>query len=48
VLRHRLQPNYEAEAQDLSADRLIDRLLDTVPRARSSTADHPRVQPLLA
>jgi len=30
VLRHRLVPSYEAEAQDLSSDDLVDRLLDRV------------------
>jgi MoxR-like ATPase len=29
-LRHRLQPGYEAEAQGLGADTIIDRLLKTV------------------
>jgi len=30
VLRHRLVPSYEAEAQDLSSDDLVERLLDRV------------------
>lgn len=31
VLRHRLRLSYEAEAENVSADQLIDRLLDFVP-----------------
>ncbi len=31
VLRHRLQPSYEAEAEDLGPDELISRLLEHVP-----------------
>ena len=30
VLRHRLRRTYEAEAQDLSADDIIDRIMDAV------------------
>lgn len=48
VLRHRLQPNYEAEAQGLDADGLVDRLLADIPHTRSKTADHPAVSRLLA
>lgn len=31
VLRHRLRRTYEAEAEDISADQMIDRLLETIP-----------------
>jgi len=31
ILRHRIIPSYEAEAEDLDADALIERLLDHVP-----------------
>lgn len=31
VLRHRLRRSYEAEAEDISADDIIDRILSTVP-----------------
>lgn len=31
VLRHRLRLSYEAEAENLSADAIIDRLLDAIP-----------------
>ena len=31
VLRHRVRPSYEAEAEDLNADALIARLLDHIP-----------------
>ena len=31
VLRHRLRTTYEADAKGIDADRIVDRLLDTVP-----------------
>jgi len=31
ILRHRLRRTYEAEAEDISADQMIDRLLETIP-----------------
>lgn len=31
VLRHRLRRSYEAEAEDISTDQIIDRILDTLP-----------------
>lgn len=31
VLRHRLRRTYEAEAEDISSDKIIDRILDTIP-----------------
>lgn len=31
ILRHRLRRTYEAEAEEISADQIIDRVLDTVP-----------------
>ncbi len=31
VLRHRIVPTYEAEAEDISTDQLVSRLLDRVP-----------------
>lgn len=31
VLRHRLRRSYEAEAEDISADDIIDRILDKIP-----------------
>lgn len=31
VLRHRIVPSYEAEAEDLTADHLVERLLEHVP-----------------
>lgn len=31
VLRHRLRRSYEAEAEDVSADDVIDRILETIP-----------------
>jgi MoxR-like ATPase len=31
VLRHRLRRTYEAEAENISSDEIIDRILDTIP-----------------
>jgi MoxR-like ATPase len=31
VLRHRIIPTYEAEAEDISTDQIIDRIFDSVP-----------------
>lgn len=31
VLRHRIRRTYEAEAEDVSSDQMIDRLLETIP-----------------
>lgn len=31
VMRHRLRPSYEAEAEDLTTDDIIQRILDTIP-----------------
>lgn len=31
VLRHRMRPSYEAEAEDLTVDSIIDRILQTIP-----------------
>ncbi|MGA7439997.1 MAG: AAA family ATPase, partial [Luteibacter sp.] len=31
VLRHRVLPSYEAEAEGVRSDTIIDRLLDLVP-----------------
>ena len=31
VLRHRVVPTYEAEAQNLTSDDLVERLLERVP-----------------
>jgi MoxR-like ATPase len=31
VLRHRILPSYEAEAEGIKVDRIVDRLLDLVP-----------------
>ena len=31
VLRHRILPSYEAEAEDITTDALVDRILSRVP-----------------
>jgi len=43
VLRHRIQPSYEADARGLSPDAIVDRLLDLVPVPSSSAEDDPAV-----
>jgi len=35
VLRHRIIPNFYAESERITADNLIDRLLEAVPPPRS-------------
>ena len=35
VLRHRVIPNFYAESERISADNLVDRLLEAVPPPRS-------------
>jgi len=37
VLRHRILPNYRAEAKGVSVDSLIDRLLEVVPHPKNET-----------
>jgi MoxR-like ATPase len=37
VLRHRILVNFNAEAEGISSDQVIDRLLDTVPRQAAQT-----------
>ena len=34
ILRHRVLPNFYAEAEGITADRIVDQLLDAVPAAR--------------
>jgi len=41
VLRHRLQPGYEAEASGLNADAIIDRLLAAVPLPAAALESDP-------
>jgi MoxR-like ATPase len=35
VLRHRILPTFSAEASGMSSDKIIDKLLAEVPRAKS-------------
>jgi MoxR-like ATPase len=35
ILRHRIIPNFYAESEKITADALVDRLLEAVPRPRS-------------
>jgi len=39
VLRHRILPNYRAEAKGVSVDSLIDRLLEVVPHPKNETVN---------
>ena len=38
VLRHRIAPNFHAEAEDISSDDIIDQLLEAVPQSRANGA----------
>jgi MoxR-like ATPase len=38
VLRHRIIANFAAEAEGMTSDRIIDKLLETVPAHPSETA----------
>ena len=39
VLRHRILPNYRAEAKGVSVDSLIDRLLEVVAHPKNETVN---------
>jgi MoxR-like ATPase len=43
VLRHRIITNFNAEAEGISPDSIVDRLLEMVPRAESELATDPRM-----
>jgi MoxR-like ATPase len=44
VLRHRVVLSYEALAQDLTSDMLINRILSTVPAPRIAPSQDPTAQ----
>jgi MoxR-like ATPase len=35
ILRHRVVTNFYAESEQINSDRIVERLLDTVPAPRS-------------
>ncbi len=43
VLRHRIQPSYEAEAQGLSADAIVDKLLTSIELPATELERDPAV-----
>ncbi|HKE02266.1 MAG TPA: MoxR family ATPase [Planctomycetota bacterium] len=47
VLRHRIVPNFAAAAEGITADHLIDRLLEGLPRHRSAALDDARLPKVL-
>jgi len=47
VLRHRMVTNYSAEAEGFTADRVIDRLLETIQPHHSAISGDERLQKIL-
>jgi MoxR-like ATPase len=47
VLRHRIITNFNAEAEGVSPDKIIDRLIETIPRAESVDLDYGRLPQVL-
>ncbi len=47
VLRHRILPNFSAEAEGVSSDDLVDRIVATVPRAESDALADGKLPPVL-
>ena len=43
VLRHRVITNFSAEAEGISSDDIIDKLITDVPRHQSDTLSDPKV-----
>ncbi|MHC4669222.1 MAG: AAA family ATPase, partial [Planctomycetota bacterium] len=43
VLRHRLITNYSAEAEGITSDKLVDRLLETIPTGQDDGGRLPEV-----
>ncbi len=43
VLRHRIIPNFSAEAEGITSDVIIDRLIDLIPRAESESLADDRL-----
>lgn len=47
VLRHRILPNFSAEAEGITSDDLVDRIIETVPRAESDALADGKLPPVL-
>ncbi|HUT35285.1 MAG TPA: MoxR family ATPase [Planctomycetota bacterium] len=47
VLRHRIIKNFNAEAEGMTADKLVDRLLEAVPAPEHDLAEDPRLPGVL-
>ncbi len=47
VLRHRILPNFSAEAEGISSDDLVRRLVETAPRAESDALADGKLPPVL-
>jgi len=47
VLRHRIITNYAAEAENIKADDIIDKLLETLPRGPEGSLDNERLPKVL-
>ena len=47
VLRHRIITNFSAEAEGITSDKIIDQLLETVPKHRSENLDDARLPKVL-
>ena len=45
VLRHRLFTNFNADAEGITPEKIVDRLLTTVPEPRPEDYRTPRAQP---
>ena len=47
VLRHRILPNFSAEAEGITSDDLVNRIIETVPRAESEALADGKLPPVL-
>ncbi len=47
VLRHRILPNFSAEAEGITSDDLVRRIIETVPRAESEALADGKLPPVL-
>ncbi len=47
ILRHRILPNFSAEAEGITSDMLVSRIIETVPRAESEALADARLPPVL-
>jgi MoxR-like ATPase len=47
VLRHRILPNFSAEAEGITSDDLVDRMIETVPPAESDALADGKLPPVL-